>query len=595
VSGLIPEEVIADIRERTDIVQVIGQHVQLKRAGANHIGLCPFHDEKTPSFNVNSQRQFFHCFGCHESGDVIKFLMKIEGRRFIEVVEDLAARAGVEIPRQTVTPAQQRAAERQRSERQLGLDLNRKAADLYRELLRGERGAPARDYLRQRGLGEAIADVFQLGYAPATGNAVVRLLEREGVSLELAERVGLVQRRAAGGYHDRFWNRLIFPVIGAAGEVLAFGGRLLGEGDGPKYINTPETALYRKGDVLYGLAAAATPMRKGGMALVVEGNIDVIQLHQHGFTHAVAPMGTALTARQVQLLRRFAPKVVALFDGDEAGQAAALKSVHTLVDGEVSAKIASLPRGHDPDSFLREKGAEALSGVLAVALPAVDFLIETLQQGMEDSIPDKARLLEEVAPVVAQLPRVDRELYAGRLALALRIEVGVVQRAIKGTIPVVEAVRQSAPARATPAAPLLPAELYALAVLFEHPHLFPRAEAGGLSSLLTNDGLRATYRAAMQMQQTSGRIEPSPLLEAVPDAVRNTVAELFQPERYTSEGDPTKALDDCLSALRRDALKRARQDIRNQMAAARAAGQRDAERALAVRLIEVEREIHETR
>ena len=341
--GLIPEQVIADIRERTDIVQVIGQHVQLKRAGVNHIGLCPFHDEKTPSFNVNSQRQFYHCFGCHESGDVIKFLMKIEGRRFLEVVEDLAARAGIEIPRQTVSPEQARAAERQRSERQLGIDLNRKVADLYRSLLVGDRGGPAREYLQRRDVGEAITETFQLGYAPAAGAPVVRLLEREKVSMDVAERLGLVLRRA-GGAHDRFWNRLIFPVIGAGGEVIGFGGRLLGDGDGPKYINTPETPLYHKGEVLFGLAAAAAPMRKRDLALVVEGNIDVIQLHQHGFDHSVAPMGTALTPRQVQLLRRFASKVIAVFDGDAAGQAAALKAVWTFVDGGLSAKIASLPK-----------------------------------------------------------------------------------------------------------------------------------------------------------------------------------------------------------------------------------------------------------
>jgi DNA primase len=599
VPGLIPEQVIAEIRERTDIVQVIGQHVQLKRSGVNHIGLCPFHDEKTPSFNVNSQRQFFHCFGCHESGDVIKFLMKVEGRRFLEVVEDLAARAGIEIPRQTVSPTQAREVERQRSERQLGIDLNRKIADLYRSLLLGDRGGPAREYLQRRGVGDAIAETFQLGYAPPTGAPVARLLEREKVSMDVAERLGLVLRRAgggAGGFHDRFWNRLIFPVIGAGGEVLGFGGRLLGDGDGPKYINTPETPLYHKGEVLFGLAAAAAPMRKKDQALVVEGNIDVIQLHQHGFDHAVAPMGTALTARQVQLLRRFAGKVIAVFDGDAAGQAAALKAVRTFVDGGLSAKIASLPAGHDPDSFLREKGAEAMGNLLAVALPAVDFLIETLQRSLEDTIPDKARLLEEVAPVVAQLPRVDRDLYAHRLALALRVDAGVVQRAIKGSLPTVEALRHAGTDRSAPPAPLPSAELYVLGILFEHSHLFPRAEAAGLSSLLTNGGLRATYSAAMEMQQTSGRIEPASLLESLPEEVRNTIAELFQPERFTAEGDPTKALDDCISTLRREGLKREKQDIRSQIAAARAAGRPDDEvRELASRLVEVEREIHETR
>jgi DNA primase len=612
VPGSIPEEVIAEVRERTDIVQVIGQHVQLKRSGINYKGLCPFHDEKTPSFNVNSAKQFFHCFGCHESGDVFKFLMKIEGRRFGEVVEDLAARAGVEIPRQHVSPAEERAAAQRRSERQQGLDLNRAVADLYRALLLGDQGAPARDYLKQRGVSEKSSETFCLGYAPPRESPVARFLERKGVPMSLAERLGLVARRrdpglglvarrrdpdtgggGKPGYHDRFWNRLIFPVIGASGEVLGFGGRLLGDGDGPKYINTPETALYKKGEVLYGLHAAASAMRKGGQALIVEGNLDVIQLHQHGFEHAVAPMGTALTPRQVSLLRRFAHKVVALFDGDDAGNAAALKAVTPLVESGLEAKIASLPRGHDPDSFLRDRSAEELTRVLATALPVVTHLIETRRKQMEDTLPGRARLLEEVAPLLARLPSpVDRDLTISALAQDLKIEEGVIRRAVAGNKPTLQALRPREVAKVAQHLP--PAELYLLGVLFAHPHLFPRAEAGGASSLLTNDGLRATYRAAMQMQQASGRIDPSQLLQSIPEGVKNPIAESFQAEAFASE-DPTRALDDCLSALQRASFQRQLQDIRNQMAQARAAGDPNAVRDLAVRQVELERKIHETR
>jgi len=575
-------------------VQVIGQHVQLKRSGINFKGLCPFHDEKTPSFNVNSAKQFFHCFGCHESGDVIKFLMKLEGRRFGEVVEDLAARAGIEIPRKDVSPAQERAVARQRSERQQGLDLNRKTADLYRSMLLGDRGEPAREYLRTRGLSEAMAERFCLGYAPSTGSPVTRMLEEMKASFDLAERFGLVARRSGGGgYHDRFWNRLIFPVVNAGGDVVGFGGRLLGDGDGPKYINTPETPLYHKGEVLYGLAPAVAAMRRTGTALVVEGNIDVIQLHQHGFENAVAPMGTALTGRQVILLRRFAQRVVALFDGDDAGRAAGLKAVRTLVEGGAEAKIASLPRPEDPDSFLRAQGAGAMTALLDTARPVVDHLIETLLDQMEDTLPARARLLEEVAPVVAKLPGVDQELYINRLGLLLKVAPAIVKRAVGGHRPSPEALKQRTD---RPAPAELPrAELYILGVLVEHPHLFPRAEAAGASSLLTNAALRATYLAAMQMQKTAGRIEPAPLLERTPEEVRNAVAGVFRPELFAAEGDPTKALDDCLMALRRARLKSEQQEIRSQMAKAHADRDEATARTLALRLFEVEREIHETR
>jgi DNA primase len=596
VAGAIPEEFVAEVRERTDIVQVIGQHVQLKRSGTNHKGLCPFHDEKTPSFNVNGQRQFFHCFGCHESGDVITFLMKVEGRRFGEVLEDLAARAGMEVPRQAVSPDQDRLAARQKSERQQGMDLNRKVADLYRRILLGDKGQPARDYLVARGLEKEVAESFCLGFAPPSGSVVVRLLESERTPLELGERLGLVARRREGeGYHDRFWNRLIFPVLGAGGEVLGFGGRLIAEADGPKYVNTPETALYRKGEVLFGLHAAAATMRKNGQALLVEGNVDVLQMHQQGFAATVAPMGTALTSRQVQLLRRFAREVVAIFDGDEAGNAAALKAVRTLTEGGVEGKIASLPTGHDPDSFLRERGAQAMAKILEAAVPAVDFLIDTRQSQMEDTIPGRARLLEEVAPVLAKLPSaVDRDLYMSRLALVLRVDLGAVRRAVAGGERSERAFQlQPGPKTAAPRLP--PAELELLGVLAEHPHLFPRAESAGASSLLTNDGLRATYRAAMEMQQASGRLDQPRLLQAAPLEVRDAVAQVVLQGRFASDGDPTKALDDCLRALERNRLQRELQDIRDQIAQARTAGNTELLRALAVRSVEVEREIHETR
>jgi DNA primase len=596
---LIPEEVIAEIRERTDIVQIVGQHVQLKRSGINHKGLCPFHDEKTPSFNVNSQRQFYHCFGCHESGDVFSFLMKIEGRSFTEVVEDLAARAGVEVPRQNVSREQARAATRRRSERQRGFDLNHKVADLYRELLHGPEGLKARRYLEERGIGEAVSAAFLLGYAPASGNAVVRMAEADR-SLDFAERIGLVaQRSGRQGYHDRFWDRLIFPVVGAGGEVLGFGGRMLGEREGPKYVNTPETFMYRKGEALYGLEAAAKAMRQQRFAVVVEGNFDVLQLHQHGYQNTVAPMGTALTERQVLLLRRFAPEVVAIFDGDDAGQAAALKSVPILVEGGVVAKVATLPRGQDPDSYLREHGTDAMDQLLTKAQPAIDFMIDVLDRQAEDSIPGRARMLEQVAPVVAKLPsRAEQDLYIGRLALDLKTDQRVVRRAVAGGRPSEireQLQRRGASQTQSPKTPISEGELTSIAILADHPHLVPRAEEAGLSSLLTNDGLRATYRAAVEMQQVSGQIDPVKLIEAAPPELRDQVAQVVMSGAFSSVGDPTRALDDCLCEMTRRRLKQQRQEIKRQMAEARSDGDTESERALARRMIEVEREIHETR
>ncbi|MBK6848213.1 MAG: DNA primase [Proteobacteria bacterium] len=591
----IAEDVVAQIRERTDIVEVIGRHVQLKRAGASFKGLCPFHEEKTPSFNVNPLRGFFHCFGCHTSGDVIAFLMQVEGRAFGEVIEDLGRRAGVEVLREGgSSPDAQQARERaeQRSERERARELNARVAVLYARCLQAPIGEPARAYLAERGIDGATAELFQIGYAPPAGTLLAQKLPEAGVALELAERLGLVVRRRHGdGFRDRFWNRIIFPVVGPGDEVLGFGGRLIAPSGasserradaGPKYLNTPETVLYRKGEVLYGMAQAATGIRQGGQSLLVEGNFDVIQLFQHGFRSAVAPMGTALTVAQVRLLGRFAPAVVAIFDGDDAGRAAALKSVRALLEGRLEAKIGVVPAGEDPDSLLRKGGRAALQRVLDDAVPAVDYLIDELRKTLDDSIPGRARLLEQVAPIIGLLPsRVAQDLYVDRLSFAARLERGVVLRAVReaagganasgprgaassrtavaaATLGARSEVGRAGPqggaGAAVPADPAADApessELELLKLLLGHPLLLPRARQAGLAILLTNEQLRATYAAAEAAPRDgSGRIDVVELLRTVPVTMRDAVAVAASAKDYLADGDWTKAFDDCVASM----------------------------------------------
>ncbi len=607
MSGRIPEDVIADVRDRTDIVQVVGQFVQLKRAGNNFKGLCPFHQEKTPSFNVNAERQFYHCFGCQESGDVFSFVMKTEGRRFTEVVEDLAARAGVELPR-LESPGEARAAAQRRSERQQSLELNAKTAELYRKLLAADSGSAAREYLKKRGIGNDITDTFQLGWAPPSGDVVGRLVKRERADEPFAEKLGLLGRRRNGGYYDRFWNRLIFPLLGARGEVLGFGGRRLASdpsGKAPKYVNTPETALYHKGEALYGLHAAAPAMRRAGCAILVEGNFDVLQLHQFGFDNALAPMGTALTDQQVRLIRRFCKGVVAVFDGDEAGRAAAQRSVSAMVDGKLEGKIATLPEGEDPDSFLLANGQEGFGALLDRAVPGIDYLIDDLHRKMEPTVPGRAGVLERIAPVVAKLEsRVAKDLYADRLSMTLDIARQTVQRAIDGGRRSAEAVprggeRPQEVGVSRPVKQKVDAiEIEPLGVLVEHPHLFPRAEKTDFSSLLTNEALRATYSAAAEMQRTTGQVEVARLLQATSPLVRDAVASIALSRKYASDGDPTRALDDCLAALQRRRVDRELKELHGRIEQAQSRGDAmalDRLREKLIELIEERRQIHETR
>lgn len=583
MKGRIPERVIAEIRERTDIVEIIGRHVELKRSGSSHIGLCPFHDEKTPSFNVNAARQFFHCFGCRASGDVIGFLMRVEGRDFMDVIEDLAQRVGIELEREERSPRQAAEDARRRSEKQQGLDLNERVATLYqRYLAESEVGREAREYLVDRGIGEAIAEQFRLGFAPPTGDVVARRLAEHGVDMEVAARLGLVAKRRRGdGYHDRFWNRVIFPLMGVSSEILGFGGRMLGEGEGPKYVNTPETALYHKGQALYGLAQAAAAIRKRDEALLVEGNFDVLQMHQHGFDNAVAPMGTALTPQQARMLKRFGGRAVALFDGDKAGKAAALRSVGVLLEAEIDARIATLPPGEDPDSLLRApatQDAPAMAKILEAARPGIDYVLAEERANMEDSVLGRARVVERVAKLVGLLSsKVAQELYVDRLALELSIDRRAVERAVAGErISRQVAAREaraaarpernasgastpdfrpgeggSPPTAPTPARRFDPAELDLLKILLEHPRLFPRAERANLRRLLTSDALRATYAAAASVQAETGRVEIHRLLASADPMVRDAVAQAGASQAFAG-GDPNRALDEwALTALRK--------------------------------------------
>ena len=355
--GLIPESKVAEIRDRTDIVAVIGEHVQLRRAGSNYLGLCPFHGEKSPSFNVSPSKQFFYCFGCQKSGDVFRFVMELEGRTFADVARDLARRSGVDIPEDS-EPSPRRRAERlqEESEKARLLKLNELCARFYEVQL--ERNERCQRYLRERGVSDEIRARFRLGYAPSDWDALVKALQQRGVPHELSETAGLLIRRegaqlargapaTSATHYDRFRDRAMFPLLlpprggskaqGAQGlplcDVIAFGGRVLpggAEGDkaGAKYINSPETPLYKKGENLFGLHAARDAIRQRRQAVLVEGNFDVLALHQFGQPVTVAPMGTALTESQVrQLARLIGPDghLVLMLDGDKAGRAATIK------------------------------------------------------------------------------------------------------------------------------------------------------------------------------------------------------------------------------------------------------------------------------
>ena len=323
---LLPREKIDDVRERTNIVDVVKRYVELKRAGTGSFkGLCPFHAEKTPSFHVHEQRQFFHCFGCGEKGDVFSFLVKIEQRSFMEVLRDLARQAGVDMPEQTLTPAERKAAEEIVSERERMLRAVEEATRFFEEQLASPGGAAARGYLENRGISKATSERFRVGYAPPGWDSLQKHLASRHVQAELAERLGLVGKGERGPY-DFFRDRVMLPVLDRQKRPVGFSSRLLDpDAKERKYVNSPDSPLFHKKENLYGLHAAIDAIRRSGTAILVEGNFDVMTLHEAGIEEAVAPMGTALTIEQIKMLARMAKRIVVVFDGDSAGSRAAEK------------------------------------------------------------------------------------------------------------------------------------------------------------------------------------------------------------------------------------------------------------------------------
>jgi DNA primase len=414
MAGRIPQHFIDELVARTDIIEVIGSRVQLKRAGREYKACCPFHDEKTPSFTVSPDKQFYHCFGCGAHGTALGFVMEFDHLGFVEAVEELAARAGLEVPREGGDAGVSRPND------DLYIALER-AALLYRQSLSSE--PRARDYLAGRGLtGESLGR-FGIGYAPARWDA---LIDRYGASAEERQtllRAGLIIERPEGGHYDRFRDRIMFPIRDVRGRTIGFGGRVLDKGE-PKYLNSPETELFHKGRELYGLYEARQATRSLTRLLVVEGYMDVVRLHQAGITCAVATLGTATTPEHLQRIFRLVGEVVFCFDGDRAGRAAAWRALENAVS-EVKQgrqlRFLFLPEGHDPDTLVGEEGAQAFEARIAAAVPLSDYLIGELASRCDvGSVDGRAKLVELARPLIQRIPSdVYRELLTGELASAV--------------------------------------------------------------------------------------------------------------------------------------------------------------------------------
>lgn len=397
-----------EIKRAADIVEVIGQFVQLKRAGQTHMGLCPFHSEKTPSFTVSSARQMFHCFGCKKGGDVFAFWMEYHKVSFPQAMRDLADRYHISVPDKSLSSSEKAGLALKDSL----FKINKHAtAYFHKTLTADKRGEPGRRYLDQRGIPRAVIEEFRLGYAVDTWDGLSRFLHSKGLDMETAVQAGLVLPREKGGYYDRFRGRVVFPICNLRNQVIGFGARVLDDAL-PKYLNTPETPIFHKGKTLYGLHSAFQSIRENDRAVIVEGYTDILALKKHGFHGAVATLGTALTRDHIRLLKGYAGEAVVVFDADTAGKTAAMKSLpHFLKEG-LSSKVMILPEGEDPDSYLQRNGLENFLKLLDGAIPMFDFVIDLKLSQEGKQIEHKVNALKEILPVLAELENdAQRSLY----------------------------------------------------------------------------------------------------------------------------------------------------------------------------------------
>jgi len=392
----IPEAAIQQVKDAANIREVVEAYIPLKKRGRNWVGLCPFHEDSDPSFSINEDKQIFYCFGCGEGGDVFKFLMKMEGMTFYEAVKALASRTGITLPERRVG----KAARKRLAKQEELYQANSMAATYYHEkLLSDPEAFAARDYLKSRGLTEAIIKEYQLGWAPDSWDALTNHLANDTTALKAAASAGLLVEKESGGFYDRFRARITFPIFNQHGKVVALGGRVLDDSI-PKYLNSPESIIYHKGKVLYGLYQAKGPVRKSGHGFVVEGYMDLLALVQNNVPQCVATLGTALTDDHARLLKTLSRTWTLVFDGDEAGIKAALRAVPLLYKQGLNVKVLNLPQGDDPDTFIRREGPEGWQSAQKNAVDGIDFAIDSSLKNYGSDPEGIASVIDDVLPIL---------------------------------------------------------------------------------------------------------------------------------------------------------------------------------------------------
>lgn len=568
-----PDEVIEEVRSSNNIVDIIGGYVKLQKKGSSYFGLCPFHNEKSPSFSVSPNKQMYYCFGCGAGGNVFTFIMEYENQTFPEAVKILADRAGIALPEAELTEEQKR----ERNKRQLLLEINKTAANYFYYQLNGDQGQQAREYLENRRLSKETQIHFGLGYASKYSNDLYLYLKKKGYQDQILKETGLLTYDEKRGAHDKFWNRVMFPIMDVNNRVIGFGGRVMGDGT-PKYLNSPETMLFDKSRNLYGLNYARTS-RKPYM-IICEGYMDVIAMHQAGFTNAVASLGTAFTAQHSVLLKRYTQEVRLAYDSDGAGQKAALRAIPILKSAGINVRVIHMDPYKDPDEFIKNLGTEAFQERIDAAESSFMFEISVLEKNYKQSDPEgRASFMKAMARRLLEFPQeLERNIYidaiAGRYGIASeelkrmvnsfgasmsreQVEAAIYQQQEREEMPAKKRVEKEDS--------VLTAQKFFLTWLIEEPSIYDKTK----DYINDDDFVEPLYHhvAALVFEElrATGQVMPARILNQFEDVEeQKTAASLFN-TRLKTDDDPAvreKALNETVKRIKKNSLELKSRSVR---------------------------------
>ena len=568
-----PDEVIEEVRSSNNIVGIIGGYVRLQKKGSSYFGLCPFHNEKSPSFSVSPNKQMYYCFGCGAGGNVFTFIMEYENQTFPEAVKILADRAGIALPEAELTEEQKR----ERNKRQLLLEINKTAANYFYYLLNGDQGQQAREYLENRRLSKETQIHFGLGYASKYSNDLYLYLKKKGYQDQILKETGLLTYDEKRGAHDKFWNRVMFPIMDVNNRVIGFGGRVMGDGT-PKYLNSPETMLFDKSRNLYGLNYARTS-RKPYM-IICEGYMDVIAMHQAGFTNAVASLGTAFTTQHSVLLKRYTQEVRLAYDSDGAGQKAALRAIPILKSAGINVRVIHMDPYKDPDEFIKNLGTEAFQERIDAAESSFMFEISVLEKNYKQSDPEgRASFMKAMARRLLEFPQeLERNIYidaiAGRYGIASeelkrmvnsfgasmsreQVEAAIYQQQEREEMPAKKRVEKEDS--------VLTAQKFFLTWLIEEPSIYDKTK----DYINEDDFVEPLYHhvAALVFEElrATGQVMPARILNQFEDVEeQKTAASLFN-TRLKTDDDPAvreKALNETVKRIKKNSLELKSRSVR---------------------------------